>query len=217
MILCDIGNTTFNFKTNKKDFKIAVKDSLKKLSLFKGQIYFISVNEKATKRLLKKYPDSINIKDIISFDTTYKGMGIDRKVVCSYLNDAIIVDSGSAITIDVMKKGKHRGGFILPGIGAYKKIYPQISKKLSFQFSNNINLDKMPLTTNDAINYAILNSIVSSILKVYKKYKLPIYFTGGDSIKILKYFINSDIKYEKDLIFKSMAKIIKERYKENRC
>ena len=108
-----------------------------------------------------------------------------------------------------MKKGKHKGGFILPGIGAYKKIYPQISKKLSFQFSNNINLDKMPLITNDAINYAILNSVVLPILKVYKKYKLPIYFTGGDSTKILTYFINSDTKYEKDLIFKSMTKIIK--------
>jgi len=217
MILCDIGNTTFHFKTKNKDFKIAVKDSLKKLTKLKGQIYFISVNEKASKRLLKKYPDSINIKDIINFDTKYIGMGIDRKVVCSYLKDAIIVDSGSAITVDVMKKGKHKGGFILPGIGAYNKIYPQISKKLSFQFSNNINLDKMPLTTNDAINYAILDSIVSCILKVYKKYNLPIYFTGGDSTQIFKYFTSSDTKYEEDLIFKSMAKIIRERYEENRC
>ena len=193
MILCDIGNTTFHFKTKKKDFKIGVKDSLEKLSLDKGQIYFISVNDKATKKLISSCPSAINIKNIINFHTKYIGMGIDRQVVCSYLSNAIIVDSGSAITVDVVKKGKHKGGFILPGISAYRKIYPQISKKLIFQFSNNINLDKMPLTTNDAINYAIFDSIVSTILKVYKKYKLPIYFTGGNSKKILKYFANSDV------------------------
>ncbi|MEA3497697.1 MAG: type III pantothenate kinase [Campylobacterota bacterium] len=210
--MCDIGNTTFHFKVGKKDFKIGVNDSLENLSRYKGEIYFISVNEKATKRLLKKYPDAIDIKDIINFNTSYVGMGTDRKVVCSYLKNAIIVDSGSAITVDVMKKGKHKGGFILPGIEAYGKIYPQISQKLSFQFSNNINLDKMPLLTNDAINYAILNSIVLPILNVYKKYKLPIYFTGGNSKKILKYFRNIDAEYEKNLIFKSMTKVIK-KYK----
>ena len=209
MILCDIGNTTFHFKTKKNDFKISIKENLKSLSNYKNQIYFISVNDKATKKLLKKYPKAINLKDMIIFNTKYIGMGIDRKVVCSYINNAILVDIGSAITVDVMKKSKHKGGFILPGIRAYTKIYPQISKKLSFQFSNNINLDKIPLRTNDAINYAILNSIVAPILKVSREYKLPIYFTGEDSKLILKYFKNFDIKYEKDLIFKSMTKIIK--------
>ena len=216
MILCDIGNTTFHFKTKKRDFKIGVKESFKNISLDKSQIYFISVNKTATKRLLKRYPNSIDIKNIIKFKTSYIGIGIDRKVVCSYLNNAIIVDSGSAITVDVVKKGKHKGGFILPGLKSYKKIYPQISKKLSFQFSNNINLGKMPLTTNDAINYAIVDSIVSTILKVYKKYKLPIYFTGGNGEKLLKYFIDCDTKYEKNLIFKSMKSIIKKKKKRGK-
>ena len=84
MILCDIGNTTFHFKTKNEDFKIGVKDSLKKLSKYKGKIYFISVNEKAMKRLRKLYPNCIDIKDIITFDTSYEGMGVDRKVVCKF-------------------------------------------------------------------------------------------------------------------------------------
>ena len=217
MILCDIGNTTFHFKNKKINFKIGVKNSLENIEDFKGKVYFISVNKDATMKLLKRFPDSVNIKDLINFNTRYDGMGIDRQVVCSYIKNGIIVDSGSAITVDIMKNDIHNGGFILPGIGAYKKIYPQISKKLSFKFENDINLDKMPLTTNDAINYAIFSSIILPILKVYKKYKLPIYFTGGDSKKLLRYFINSDTKYEKDLIFKSMTKIIKKNKKENRC
>ena len=213
MILCDIGNTTFHFKTKTKDFKIGVNESLKSLFLKKDKIYFISVNKKASKKLLKYYPNSKNIEYIIDFETKYEGMGIDRKVVCSNIRNGIIIDVGSAITVDIMQKGKHTGGFILPGLASYKRIYPNISKKLSFQFSNNTNLDKIPLNTNDAINYAILNAIITPIKNIYKQYKLPMYFTGGDSKVLFKYFKNTNNKHDKNLIFKSMKKIIK----ENKC
>ena len=211
MILCDIGNTTFHFKIKNKDFKIGVNGSLKFLFQKKDKIYFISVNKKATKKLLKQYPNSVDIKNLIDFETDYKGMGIDRQVVCSYIKDGIIIDVGSAITVDIMKKGKHKGGYISAGIDAYKRIYPNISKKLSFQFSNNTNLDKIPLNTNDAINYAILNAIIAPIENIYKQYKLPLYFTGGDGKVLLKYFNSKDTKYDKNLIFKSMKQIIKSK------
>jgi len=215
MILCDIGNTTFHFKTKNKEFKVNINDSLKSIFNKNKKIYFISVNKKATKKLLKEYPNAIDIKNIITFKTQYIGMGIDRKVVCNSIKNGIIIDIGSAITVDIMKKREHKGGFILPGIEAYKRIYPNISKKLSFQFSNNINLDKIPLNTNDAINYAILNSIIAPMQNIYKQYKLPLYFTGGDSKVLLKYFKNN-IRYDKNLIFKSMQKIISSKRK-NRC
>ena len=208
MILCDIGNTTFHFKIKNKDFKIGVNNSLKSIFKKKDKIYFIGVNKKATKKLIEQYPNAIDIKDMIDFTTDYHGMGIDRKVVCSYIKNGIIVDAGSAITVDIMKKGKHKGGYISTGIDAYKRIYPNISKKLSFQFSNNINLDKIPLNTNDAINYAILNAIIAPIENIYQQYKLPLYFTGGDGKILFKYFKSKDTKYDKNLIFKSMKKII---------
>ena len=216
MILCDIGNTTFHFQTNSKNFKIGVNKSIKSIFLKEKKIYFISVNKKATKKLLKYYPKAIDIKNIINFETKYVGMGIDRQVVCSFIKNGIIIDMGSAITVDIMKESKHKGGFILAGVDAYKRIYPNISKKLSFQFSNNINLDKIPLNTNDAINYAILNSIIAPIQNIYKQYKLPLYFTGGDSKILLKYFDKKNIKYDKNLIFKSMLQIIRLK-KENKC
>lgn len=213
MILCDIGNTTYHFKTKNSSFKIAVKDSLEKLKDIKGKIYFISVNKKATKKLLKEFPNAINLEKYIDFETSYDGMGIDRKIVCKYIKNGIIVDIGSAITVDIMKKGKHHGGFILPGINAYKKIYPQISKKLMFKFKTDINLDKIPLKTNDAINYSILNSIIAPIKNIYKKSKVPIYFTGEDSKLILSYFEKIPNIYKKNLIFNSMKKVINQKIK----
>jgi pantothenate kinase type III len=109
-----------------------------------------------------------------------------------------------------MKNKKHKGGYIFPGFNAYKKIYPQISKKLSFQFKNDVNLDKIPLETNNAINSAIMDSIVQPIIKQYNSFKLPIYITGGDGEFLLKYLENLPIKYKNNLIFNSMKKIIKE-------
>ena len=215
MILCDIGNTTYHFKTNKKTFKISIKESLKDLPSYKNEtIYFVSVNKKATKKFLVKYPKATNIEKLINFNTAYEGMGIDRQVVCYYIDDGIIVDLGSAITVDIMKKGKHKGGFIIPGIEAYKSIYPNISKKLSFDFEKNTNLDKIPLTTNDAINYAIFSAIILPIVKEYKKYKTKIYFTGGDKDLLKDYFVNIPAKYKKNMIFSSMKKIIRTENKK---
>jgi type III pantothenate kinase len=218
MILCDIGNTTFHFKTTNKNFKVHVNRGLDNLKDFDSPIYYISVNTNATKKLLKKYPNAINLEDIIKFETSYVGLGIDRQVVCSGVNHGIIIDMGSAITVDVMRDKAHLGGFILPGIEAYKEIYPQISPKLTFKFKSDINLDKIPQNTSRAINYAILESIVQPILKIYHNYNLPLYFTGEHSQYIIGHFKNKDKKYEKDLVFKCMKKIIKKyEKKENRC
>lgn len=213
MILCDIGNTTFHFKTKNKDFKIGVDEPIKNRIQNKKQIYFLSVNKKATKKLLKYFPKAIDISDFIDFKTNYHGMGVDRQIICKYTKNGILVDIGSAITVDIMQDGEHKGGFILPGIGAYKRIYPNISKKLSFKFDTDINLDKIPLITNDAINYSILHSIIAPIKNIYKKYKSPIYFTGEDSKLLLSYFDAISHKYKKNLIFNSMKKVIDKNIK----
>ena len=207
MILCDIGNSTFHFKTNKKDFKISVNDDLSKLR-FKSKIYFISVNKKATKKLLKYFPNSVNLNSKFKIQTTYATtLGIDRIVAIQNIKNGIVVDFGSAITVDIIKKKKHLGGFIMPGIEMLKNNYPKISKKLKFDFVTNTNLDKIPLNTNEAINYGIINMIVLPIKNIQNQYNLSIIFTGENSKLILQYFKN--YKYKKNLIFKNMKQLVK--------
>lgn len=203
MILCDIGNTTFHFLDGRKSIKIPLDEQL---PTFTKPIYFISVNKRATKKLKEHYPKAINLKNHIHFDTKYQGMGIDRIVACMALDNGIIVDAGSAITVDVMENGKHKGGFILPGLNSYKKIYPEISKKLRFEFDTHIKLNKLPKNTNEAINYAILNSIITPIKNIEDG--KDIIFTGGDG-KLLKYFFKKSV-YKRNLLFDSMKRIIKE-------
>ena len=49
LILCDIGNTTFDFLVEGKHQKYLLDEEIPK---FNDEIYFVSVNKKATKKLL---------------------------------------------------------------------------------------------------------------------------------------------------------------------
>jgi len=201
LILCDIGNTTFHFLIKEKHKKYSLKESIPK---FDERVFFVSVNRKATNKLLKTNPNAINIEKYLDFKTKYKGQGIDRVIACAFEKDSVIVDAGSAITVDVMKKGIHKGGFILLGFQSFMNAYPKISKKLKFDFDKDVNLDKIPLQTKDAIQYAILKSIILPIREVAKTEN--IIFTGGDGELLSGYFTNSI--YKKDLIFENMKRII---------
>ena len=201
MILCDIGNTSYDFLNNEKHQKIFLDEKLPEL---KETIYYISVNEKATAKLLNTYPTSINLETLLTFQTSYVGMGVDRKVACYGVDDAIIVDAGSAITVDIMENGKHQGGFILPGLRKFHNIYAQISPKLDFDFALKQNLDKIPQNTQDAISYSILKAIILPIKEIAHNKQLL--FTGGDGELLSSYFSKSI--YKKDLIFENMKRIM---------
>ena len=198
MILCDIGNTNFHFEIENKLI------DTKNCDIKDKKIYFISVNEEKKKELLKLNPNSIDLSNYISFDTSYKGLGIDRIMVCKTVKDGIVIDAGSAITIDIMENNFHKGGYILPGLYVLNRSYANISEKLDIKFNLNIN-DKLPTNTKDAISFGAIKMIVEFIksLNVDK-----LYFTGGDGEYLSKFFKNSI--YIKDLVFRGMKQTIKE-------
>ena len=204
MILCDIGNTSFHFfdEYTQKDFKIFDSNELPQLD---GEIYFISVNENKTAQFLTKFPNALNLANFYSFATEYTGMGIDRIVACINFQDGVIVDAGSAITVDVMENRKHLGGFILPGINAQINSYATISPKLKVDFEKNVFLDKIPTCTKDAINYGILKSIILPIQQISQNKQ--VYFTGGDG-KVLSQIFTGSI-FDEFIVFNGMRKIIK--------
>ena len=211
MILCDIGNTTFHFLIGTDEFKIGVDESLEieYLDNTSDEVYFISVNEKATNVFLQKFPNAIDLKSKVRFDTTYAStLGIDRIVACKLFDDGIIIDFGSAITVDIMENKKHLGGYILPGIESLKMTYPQISSKLQFEFKTNGDLDRLPQNTDEAISFAISKMIVSFIEDIQKRYNKKLFFTGETAKTFLGYFKNYE--WQERLIFTSMKKIIEE-------
>ncbi len=205
MILCDIGNTTYHFLVDGKDYRYLLDENL---PFFDEVVYYISVNNMATKKMEIFYKNCINLEDSLDFNTAYKGMGIDRKLACYGIKDAIIVDAGSAITVDMMKNGIHQGGFILPGIKKFKQIFEQISSKLEYEINTKVSLDKIPLCTQDAISYSILKAIILPIKDFAKGQNIIL--TGGDGEFLSAYFDNCT--YKKNLIFENMKGIIDANY-----
>lgn len=205
MVLCDIGNSTFHFFDNGRSMKYHIG----KLPYLTDdrQIFFVSVNEKGTKELLKKVAckQFVDLSIFCKLDTGYRGLGIDRAVACSAIDDGIIIDAGSAITIDIMQNGIHLGGYIMPGITAYREAFKRISPRLDREFNSGVDIDNLPFNTVDAMSYGVFKSIYLMINDSWKSNK-KLYFTGGDG-KFLSKFFPSSI-YDANILFRGMKKIV---------
>ncbi len=135
-------------------------------------------------------------------------MGIDRIMACEAIEEGVIVDAGSAVTVDIVKNGKFDGGFIYPGLRAMSECYKNISNALSYSFNFELDLDKMPKNSRDAISYGYIKLLQSEV----KSYKMEIYLTGGDAFEFAKLFPASHV--DEMLLFKGMKNIMK---KANIC
>ncbi len=199
-ILVDIGNT---FAKIYKDGVIK-RVASSKFDL-QEKFYYICVKNSIKDRL-NQNPYAHNLEEFINLKSSYSGLGIDRKVLCSYIDDGVIVDAGSAITVDIMKNKIHKGGFILLGLSFLYKTYGEISPVLKVEKIKEVELKQFPQNTKEAVNYGAIAPIVAILKEISKDKK--IYFTGGDGFVISKYF--KDSLYDEMMIFKAMKKIIKE-------
>ncbi len=199
MLLCDIGNTSYHFLDGDKDYKESVKTF--NPHAITDKVYYICVNPHA-KKILESLENWIDLSGHVDMKNYYDTMGIDRIVACEAIEDGVIVDAGSAITVDVVDNGVFQGGFIYPGTKAMSKTYKDISSALDYQFNYDLDLDKLPKNSQDAISYGYLKALYNEVISYAKN----IYLTGGDAQKLLK--ILPHAKIEKKLIFDGMKKII---------
>ena len=200
MLLCDIGNTSYHFLDGENDFKEAA-DTFNP-STIKEKVYYICVNPRV-KETLKDLQNWIDLSLHVDMSKYYQTMGIDRVVACESINDGIIIDAGSAITVDMLKNGVFMGGFIYPGIRAMSQTYKNISTVLDYSFNFELDLDKMPKNSQDSISYGYLKTLYSEVVS----HNMKIFLTGGDAKMFAKIF--PDAKVDERLIFKGMKKIMK--------
>lgn len=200
MRLCDIGNTSYHFY----DDGVVYKKDVERFtpSTIQEKIYYISVNSAVNKQL-EGLTNWINLASFIDRSNYYETMGVDRIFACEAIKgDGVIVDAGSAITVDVVKNGTFVGGFIYPGIEAMQETYKNISPSLAYSFNFDLELDIMPKNSQDALSYGFLKTLACEV----KSYNMQIVLTGGDAPKLQKIFTNA--KVDENLIFSAMKKII---------
>lgn len=203
MVLCDIGNSYLHFYYNGRVWKMQAERLERDEALL--PMYYVSVSQKKTKQLLELFPEAINLTPYMSLDTAYVGLGADRIAACKAVSDGVIVDAGSAITIDVMQNNTHLGGCILPGLATYGKMYRAISPVLGGELNLAIEFNAFPQNTRDALSYGALKSIVLMIESIAKNKKL--YFTGGDGKFLARFF---GATHDDLLVFTGMLNTIKE-------
>ncbi len=200
MILCDVGNTSYHFLAGDANYKESVESF--QPSTIKDKVYYICVNPHI-KKILKTLDNWIDLSLYVDMHNYYDTMGIDRIVACEAIVDGVIIDAGSAITVDVVNDGVFEGGFIYPGVSAMAQTYKNISPVLEYEFNYDLDLNKLPKNSQDSISYGYLKILYSEVIS----YNKSIYLTGGDSPKLNKLFL--DAKRDESLIFKGMKKIIK--------
>ena len=199
MLLCDIGNTSYHFLDAENDFKEDVLTF--NPQTIKEKVYYISVN-KNLENILQSLENWIDLTDFIDKEKYYNTMGIDRIMAVEAVDNGIIIDAGSAVTVDVVKEGKFAGGFIYPGMAAMQKTYKDISPALDYSFNFELNLDKMPKNSQDAISYGYLKTLYCEVMS----HKMPVILTGGDAVVFAKIFKEATV--DERLIFTGMKKIL---------
>lgn len=213
MLLCDIGNTSYHFlELNpiycKNYSNISILKEYKKAastfdpSVIQEKIFYICVNPQV-KLIVSKLDNWIDLSSHVAMSNYYETMGIDRIFACEAIKNGIIIDAGSAITVDIVKDGIFQGGFIYPGLHAMNQTYKNISTALDYSFNFELDLDKMPKNSADAISYGYLKTLYSEVMA----HNMELYLTGGDAKKFALIFPYA--KVDETLLFKGMIKIMK--------
>ena len=205
MLLCDIGNTSYHFLNDTKDYKEET-NSFNPATLTE-KVFYICVNPHA-KEVLKKLDNWIDLSRHVEMSGYYETMGVDRIFACEAIENGIIIDAGTALTVDLVKNGIFGGGFIYPGVRAMSQAYKNISSVLDYSFNFELDLDKMPKNSADAISYGYLKTLHSEVMS----HDMELFLTGGDAKRFASIFPHARI--DETLIFKGMKKIIK---KANLC
>jgi type III pantothenate kinase len=199
LILCDVGNTSYHFLDGDVETKELVEtfdaDTLNE------DVYYISVNPNADETL-SKLDNWHDLRSAIEWEKYYETMGIDRIIACEAIENGLIIDAGSAITVDIVTDGSFEGGFIYPGLDAMLESYRNISSRLDYSLNFELDLDKMPKNSQDAISYGVLRTLYSEVMRHNK----TIYLTGGNAKVLSKIF--PDAVVDELLLFKGMKKMM---------
>ena len=201
MLLCDVGNTSYHFYDDAEGIGFKEDVAVFDPASVQASVYYINVNT-AVQPGLDTLENWIDLAPYVVWEHYYPTMGIDRIMACEAVHEGVIVDAGSAMTVDVMKRGRFEGGFIYPGLASLRRVYREISPRLDGSFNFDMQLDKMPKNTQDAITYGALGLLAREV----RSYELPVFLTGGDASALMPLFAQPS--YEPLLLFSGMKKII---------
>lgn len=133
-----------------------------------------------------------------------KQLGIDRWLQVLAMTKKpekyLIIGCGTALTIDLLDRYQHLGGYILPSLYLQRDALTQGTKgiKIPDQAFSNLNAAR---NTSDAVHHGILLGLLGAIRYVLDQHaEYQLIFTGGDAELFYNHLIEYQPKFEKDLL-----------------
>ena len=164
-------------------------------------------------QLLKVYPVWSGLQ--LHYDNPLK-LGIDRWLAMltawnhPFNGARIVVDSGTALTLDIINDmGHHQGGFIVPGQTLLKKSLLTNTAHLSISYEPTESIDP-GRKTMDCINHGVLAMSAALINTQAERYDdVMVYLTGGDAPQLVPY-IKAECIYMPNMVMDGLALGVKE-------
>ena len=240
-LLLDIGNTRIKWATENegnltpgeplphdgKLFKDIARPTWKELeapsrvivSNVRGEDYAKSVHTWVRRRW-KITPEFVRAESeccgVTNAYTAPARLGADRWVsmfaaVAEYTLPAIVVDCGTAITVDAIDaNGKHYGGLIAPGLELMTSSLMQNAPDVELGDDETPQASLLGHSTEAAVSGGVLYAAISMIERVVTDLRTELggtataIITGGDAQRILP-LLSGQVQHDPDLILKGLA------------
>lgn len=115
-------------------------------------------------------------------------LGIDRWLSVLAARDeaqtAVVVDAGTAITVDLLRHGAHQGGYILPGLLLQADALQRATARVRFPEPDWDSV--LPgRDTASCVGHGIIATVVALILSLAREHDASILVDGGDAGRLL--------------------------------
>ena len=137
-------------------------------------------------------------------------LGVDRwlALIAAYAKNsdaAIVVDAGSAVTIDIVNaEAEHQGGYIVPGLQLMHKALWQGTDRIKVEAKQNVDISSPGLSTDEAVDKGCLLLLVAMIGSLVGKYQARLVITGGDA-ELLQDVLCIEAELYPDLVLEGLA------------
>ncbi len=225
MLELDIGNTRVKFRHTNEPTNISVIDDPTALP-DSERVRFGSVrSEVRTRELLAPFLASGTecfravVASVPALQCGYEQperLGVDRWLAalgaCEISSEAIVVDAGTALTVDYIAEGMFHGGVIAQGVGlSVANLLAGTDRVGAVSFDS---LPKIPTNTASAVGLGAVAQAAGLIKWLQQRWapNAPLILTGGDGL-ILAPYLGDRVQYHEGLVLNGLKYVKIEEFK----
>ncbi len=137
-------------------------------------------------------------------------------------DNLMVVDAGSALTVDLLKKGQHQGGMIVPGVQLMRRCLTQNTGQLASALARSSSgqaMQGLGRTTQAAIeggtfymSAAFLQMLHVDLQSQLGQQPLQVVMTGGQAEPLAKLLMLPKLALEPHLVLQGLAEVVKQSH-----